>query len=288
MKAAIVSVLILSIFSAKAQEKPKTTEIKIQITENDSVKTIVESDSNKSKSFEISLNTKKKKNNAFEVSSMFTPNRNLVFAGIDFGMGGFSFSPNFNTSAPNNLDAWKVNPATSIQWAINFVEFDLRIVNEYVKISTGFGYNVKNFSFSNNYMHSKTQNGEIVSIHDTLHGLSLDKNRFRTAYLSIPLMLQFNINKNPEKSFRVGVGVVGGIRILETYRTKHNNNGQRVKSNVNRNWNTNPLIADLRLVAGYNKVNLFASYSLVPLFENNRGPELYPFSIGVNLLGMFD
>ena len=31
--------------------------------------------------------------------------------------------------------------------------------------------------------------------------------------------------------------------------------------------------------------NLFATYSLTPLFESGRGPELYPFTVGVTLLG---
>jgi hypothetical protein len=35
---------------------------------------------------------------------------------------------------------------------------------------------------------------------------------------------------------------------------------------------------------GYGWVNLFANYDLNPLFEDGRGPELYPYSVGVKLI----
>jgi len=33
---------------------------------------------------------------------------------------------------------------------------------------------------------------------------------------------------------------------------------------------------------GYKDVGLFATYSLTPLFESGKGPELTPFSIGIS------
>ena len=37
--------------------------------------------------------------------------------------------------------------------------------------------------------------------------------------------------------------------------------------------------------AGVGWFNVFATYSLTPLFESGSGPELYPFSVGVTLVG---
>jgi hypothetical protein len=35
---------------------------------------------------------------------------------------------------------------------------------------------------------------------------------------------------------------------------------------------------------GWGIINLYATYSLNPLFRENRGPELYPFSVGITLV----
>jgi hypothetical protein len=34
---------------------------------------------------------------------------------------------------------------------------------------------------------------------------------------------------------------------------------------------------------GYGKVTLYAQYGLNELFQHNKGPEMYPFSVGVRL-----
>ena len=36
---------------------------------------------------------------------------------------------------------------------------------------------------------------------------------------------------------------------------------------------------------GYRRVNLFATYELVPLFKKDKGPQLTPFTFGITLLG---
>lgn len=215
--------------------------------------------------------------------SVFGTGRNRVFQGFEIGFGSFSYASDFDTDVPDGMDAWEVDLANSINWSINPFEVDIRLVKEYVKFSTGLGYTVKNFSLKNNYQLSK--------FNDTIIGApsanDLQKNRLRTGYLTVPAMLFFNTSQDPENAFRIGGGVLAGMRLFQTYRTKYFEEGQKHKGIVNGGWETNFLTADLRGVVGYGPINLYATYSMVPLFDIDRGPELYPFTFGISFVNVF-
>jgi hypothetical protein len=233
---------------------------------------------------EIYTNSKKEKS---EVTvSVFGPGRNRVFQGIEFGFGGFSYSEDFDTDVPDGMEAFEVNVSNSINWAVNPFEVDVRLIDEYVKFSTGLGYNVKNFSLENNYR--LYQDGDADTIAWTPSTQNLEKNRFRVGYLTIPAMLYFNSSKDAEHAFRVGAGVMGGLRLFQTYRTKYFENGQKHKANVNRGWDANLLTLDARAIVGYGGFNLYATYSLTPLFDEDHGPTLYPFTVGVAFVNVWD
>ncbi len=268
-----------------APEQPKsktgdTTRIKIGGKEM-----VLVNDGDDMNVYQTADTTKVKKSSNVTVS-VFGTGRNRVFQGIEFGFSGFSYSEDFNTDVPNGMDAWEVDVPNSINWAINPFEVDVRIINEYVKFSTGLGYNVRNFSLRNNYDIYKDGAGDTIAWSPSAN--DLEKNRFRVGYLTIPAMLHFNTSKNAEKSFRIGAGVQGGMRLFQTYRWKYFEDGQKHKGNVNKSWETNFLTLDARAIVGYGGINLYATYALTPLFDTNHGPELYPFTIGITFVNVWD
>jgi hypothetical protein len=46
-----------------------------------------------------------------------------------------------------------------------------------------------------------------------------------------------------------------------------------------------PFKFDVSVRFGYGIINLYATYSLNTMFQENRGPELYPFTAGITLVG---
>ena len=66
---------------------------------------------------------------------------------------------------------------------------------------------------------------------------------------------------------------------------KYEEDGDTQKYKDNQNFNTNPFKVDLTARVGYGWFTDFATYSLTPLFEKNRGPELHAFSVGMALVG---
>jgi hypothetical protein len=37
---------------------------------------------------------------------------------------------------------------------------------------------------------------------------------------------------------------------------------------------------------GYGNLDLYASYALTSMFQKNEGPQLYPFSVGITIIGL--
>lgn len=230
----------------------------------------------------IIKNGKKSTTTSFSIGS--SEKRNKIFQGFEFGFTGVSYDRSFDPNAGQD-DWFEVNTGGSINWSLNFYEADFNIIGEHLKLSTGLGYTVKNFSLMNNVLLSKDTNNVIVDGNANKDlPYTLEKNRLRTAFVTVPLMLHVNTNPNPSKSFRLGFGVQGGARIFETYRTKYHYDGDKQKSSVKGEWYTNPFILDYKAVIGYGWLNIYATYSHTSLFKENRGPELYPFTVGLIFL----
>ena len=75
------------------------------------------------------------------------------------------------------------------------------------------------------------------------------------------------IAAGPEIEWRVGV----------KSRAKYDNK----KHTLSDKLNTHPLGMNLLLQAGYGCLGFNARFALTSLFEKNKGPELYPASIGI-------
>ena len=221
-----------------------------------------------------------------QVVSISGSQRNRIWQGFEIGFTGVSYSENFSTDIPAGMEFFDPIVGTSINWAINPFELDVRLVGEYVKFSTGLGYIAKNFSLANNYLLQKDPvSGELLGAQDP--NRTLERNRFRTGYITVPLMLFFNTDENPIRAFTVGIGVVGGVKIFEAYRLKYHADGQKTRENRNSGFNAEQFSADIRANIGFGGVNFYASYSMIPLFKENLGPQVYPYTIGISFVNSY-
>ena len=212
--------------------------------------------------------------------ALYMDGRNRVWQGFEIGFTGVSYSQDFSTDVPKGLEYFDPGVTRSINWAINPFEVDVRIVKEYIKFSTGLGYTARNFDLEDNYFLTKDANDVTTGYQDSTR--TLVRNRFRTGYITMPAMLYFNTNKDPERAFRIGAGIVGGVKIFEAYRVKHYKDGHRTKEKYNGGFNANTFMLDLRAIIGFGSVNFYATYSTQTLFNSGKGPQVYPFTFGIS------
>jgi hypothetical protein len=100
----------------------------------------------------------------------------------------------------------------------------------------------------------------------------------------VPVLLEFNTNKNPKKAFHLAFGVIGGYKLGSRTRQILEQNSNEIRVIRKDAYNINPFRVNAHASVGYHNFTLYADYALTPLFENGKGPILYPFTLGVKLI----
>jgi hypothetical protein len=114
-------------------------------------------------------------------------------------------------------------------------------------------------------------------------GLNIRKNKINLNYVEVPFEFRFRtMNKSIEErnvaNFRFYVGFKGGV--LVNSHTKYRDDETKIKVYDIDNLMLYRYGPTLRV--GFKKLSVHAFYSLTSIFEEGKGPELYPFSIGLS------
>jgi hypothetical protein len=172
----------------------------------------------------------------------------------------------------------ELDHARSIGFNFNLVEKRFPIFREYVGLTTGLGIQWNRFALKNNV--------DVMVSADSTYGVEnttvdYKKNVLRSTYLQIPLLLEITTNKDNDKAWHISAGVVGGIRIGSSLKTKWEDAGKTNKDRVKSNYNLNPFEAHATAIVGYGDISLYVNYGLTQVFEKDKGPNYSPVSAGI-------
>jgi hypothetical protein len=147
-----------------------------------------------------------------------------------------------------------------------------------IGLVTGMGFNFNDYRFSNPYTIAN-ESGHITPILLDENGLS--KTKLSTTYLTVPLLIEFQIPVNgQDKRVYFSGGIIGGLGLSS--HTKVKRSGNKVKNHDG--FNLSPFRYGATFRIGYKDINLFATYYHTTLFKEGRGPEMFPFTIGIGLI----
>ena len=200
-----------------------------------------------------------------------------------FGMGVNGWLSNGNISMPKGQEYMRLNYGKSLNFQLNPFEKDIHLYKNYINLVIGLGFEWNQYEFSNKTRLNPDSSYTFGDI-DSTNTFSYKKNRLKSTFVNVPLLLEFNTNKDPEKAFHLAFGVIGGYKLGSRTRQIVEQNGREIKYIKKDDYNLNPFRVNAHASVGYRGVTLFADYALTPLFENGKGPELYPFTIGVKLI----
>jgi len=201
----------------------------------------------------------------------WTGNFNAHWAGVEWGINTFQ---NTDYSMYSGDSFMELNYPKSIAFNLNFAEWAFRNRANNFALVTGLGFSFKDFVFDNPVT-IINENNRIQPLPLTQEGLK--KSKLHVSYFTVPLMFEW---KTPLRlrytRVYIGAGVIGGLYLGSHTKYKYKNDKYKDKGR----FNINQFTYDLTARIGFGDLCIFANYSMVPLFETNRGPELHPLTIG--------
>jgi len=229
-----------------------------------------------------------------------TERRNMFtyWAGLDLGVNTL-LGPDNDADLSGNAEFMEIDNARSRFFSINFMEQKVEFGSHHFGLLTGLGWEFTNYHLKNNVL--------LAYNTDSVYGVEIDspefrKNKLRQMGLRVPLMLEFNTKRAPlpteeeilakkakgfdrKGNFHLAAGVVGSWYFDTMYKQKYRLEGENRKDRDKGDYLLLPYRAAASVRVGYGALNLFAEYSLTPLFREGKGPELTPFNIGLTIIG---
>jgi hypothetical protein len=198
------------------------------------------------------------------------------WAAVEMGVNSFA-NVNYSGFAANFMD---LNQNKSYETSINFLRYSIGLQNDKRNIGlvTGLGLTLNDYRFSNPYT-LENNGGEVVPVLLDKNGLS--KSKLSTSFLSVPLILEFQVPvKGHDKRFYFSGGLIGGLKVGS--HTKVKQNGDKSKSRDD--FNINPFRYGATARFGYKGINVFGTCYFSTFYKKGRGPEMFPFTIGIGLM----
>lgn len=203
------------------------------------------------------------------------------YAGVQLGFCNYLGS-NYSSSLPEDANFMNINSGKSMVFSINFLQYNIGIqkAKHNLGFVTGLGWSVYNYRQDNQYLITKNESG--ITIGEPIVNGEVKKSKITTSYINIPLLFEAQIPSQSRRSTAfVSAGVYGGFKIgSHTKTVLYGGSKKKSRDNIN----LNPLQYGAMFQVGYKVIKLYATVSFSSLYEKNKGPEIYPYSIGVTLL----
>lgn len=209
------------------------------------------------------------------------PKFNGHWAGFGLSVNGL-LNQDHMIDYPEGAPYLDINYNKSSGVSLNFFEQNVNLYDQHLGLVTGLGVTWNNYRFAEDVI--LTDDGKLDGYfgEDVNPDQSYQKSKLMVASLRIPLLLEYQTNgKMKANSFHIGAGAVGQVRMWS--HTKNEINDSKTKNKGD--FYINPFIVQGMATIGWGFINLYGTYSFTEMFRNEKGPEAYPFEVGITLVG---
>ena len=197
--------------------------------------------------------------------------------GIEFGFNGY-LSDFWSTSLDPEDYYLDLNTAKSNNWNIMLPNINIGIKRHFGLV-TGIGLNFNKYRFDGNNSIVKDENGVIGPSYPD-PDISYTRSKLSTTYAILPVLLEIQIPVSHGNTINIGAGVIGAVKLGSHTKVVYYTGGKQ-KEKSRDDFSLNVLRYGTTVRLGYDFVQLYGTCYLSPLFEKGKGPELYPFEIGI-------
>jgi hypothetical protein len=202
------------------------------------------------------------------------------WAGIDFGFNTFlnkDYSGYRSNFMDNDIFRSNSTHVNLIQQSIG-----LQRNRNTIGLVTGLGIYFQSYRLDQNTTIERFLNDVIVP-----RELIFDdnqKSKLSIVSLTLPLLAEFQIPINHyDNRLYVSGGLYIGYRLSSHTKIKYRIE-RKEKLKIPDHYSLSNFKYGLMIRTGYRWINIFATYEITPLFKENKGPELTPFTFGFTLL----
>jgi hypothetical protein len=172
-----------------------------------------------------------------------------------------------------------LNTAKSYNWSLLLPCVNIGFTRHFGLVSTiGIEWNKYRFDGNNSIL--KDENGVIGPLYPE-EGITYSKSKLVTTYATLPLMLEAQIPlSNSHRTINIAGGVIGAAKLGSHTKVVYYTGGkEKEKHKDDFSLNTFRWGATGRI--GYEFFQIYGTCYFTSMFEKGKGPELYPFEVGV-------
>ncbi len=219
----------------------------------------------------------------------YTHNKNVEnsYLMLDLGFSNFNDQTAYGSAATNTYAVarpgqpafgksdFNLRNGKSINFSLWFFMQKRNLVKHVINLKYGIGIETNNYRFQNNISFKDQPQPYVFR-----DSLSFSKNKLALDYLTVPVMLNFVVNKKSDNPFVFSAGA--SVSYLYSSRNKQISN-ERGKQKNRGNYDIEKFKLSYVAEIGLGLVKLYGSYSPKSVFE--RGLDLRPFNIGIRIGG---
>lgn len=197
------------------------------------------------------------------------------WSGMEFGLNSL-LTADRSFVMPDEIDYMTLHTGKSSCFNLNFTQQSFGFTRR-IGLVTGLGFNWNNYTFDGNNNIVKGENGVISEL--VPEGL-LKKSKLTTLYLTLPVLMEIQIPTD-SKQINLAAGLIGAVK-LSSHSKMVFENRDKVKSDDD--FSLNVLRYGPTVRAGFENLNIYATWYATPMFKKGKGPggyELHPFEIGL-------
>lgn len=233
---------------------------------------------------EVKIKWKAEKNNDDESSEKSSKKKDIStnWWVLDLGFSQFTDRTDYASSAiqnpltgfaPGATKEWlKLRSGKSINVNLWLFMRKQNLIKHVVNLKYGFGLEMNNYRFSSPVIF-QTNPTKLTYIPATVNSFS--KNKLAADYLTIPIMLNFNLSPNDKRGVAFSAGISAGYLVNSRQKTKSSVYG---KQKVHDSYDLEPwkisYVGELKLGG----IRLYGSLAKNNMFS--RGLDLLPYTVG--------
>lgn len=203
-------------------------------------------------------------------------------AGIGIAMNGYLDSEG-REELPPGYEFMELNQQKSVEVTIYPWQESVRLFGSWFGLTTGLGVQYNNYRF-NIETYADIQEPGRDWFPELNEETSVSKSKLMMLHLNVPVMAELQIpERHRSNNLFISGGIVGGVRLQSHTKLVYNNDEGRQKKKKRDDMGLPTFRYGVMAKAGFGNFSVYGTYYPEPMFKEGKGPELYPYSVGIML-----